>query len=375
MARLRQKERGGKWFLDYRDIDGARYRIDTGTHDKKVAVLWLKKAEELTSQAWLGIIERVGRINADVIAGIQKQTSSPTLKEFKEKYEDRCRHDLELSEGTISLNNLAFKSFIRLVGDKKLADLKDEDVIKWKRCFALEGKAKDTLAIYHRQLRAAFNRAIKYGFIKENPFEKVEVAKAKGDESKETKDLGYEEVQALLKVIDESNDPQFANYVRFLLYTGCRRNEVLYLCWDNIDFENWTLTVYSQKVKKRMTLPVNKALKRVIERMERKEGFVFQTDSTSHGAREKKQPWHQAYATHHFKKYIRKAGLPEHYSLHSLRHTYATYLRQQGVPLDIVQRLLGHSSSRITEAHYDHTVALHFRAQADLVDFEDDKAD
>ena len=73
-----------------------------------------------------------------------------------------------------------------------------------------------------------------------------------------------------------------------------------------------------------------------------------------------------------FKKSLRDADLPEYYSLHSLRHTYATHLRSKGVPLDIVQKLLGDSSSKTTDDFYDHSIALHFRTQADMVDFDDD---
>jgi hypothetical protein len=38
-----------------------------------------------------------------------------------------------------------------------------------------------------------------------------------------------------------------------------------------------------------------------------------------------------------------------------------------------VQKLLGHSSPRTTSENYDHSIAVHFRAQADLVDFEDEE--
>lgn len=75
-----------------------------------------------------------------------------------------------------------------------------------------------------------------------------------------------------------------------------------------------------------------------------------------------------------FEKYVLAAGLSAHYSLHSLRHTYATYLRTKGASLDIVQKLLGHASSCTTDDTCDHSLALHFRAQADLVDFEPDTA-
>ncbi len=49
---------------------------------------------------------------------------------------------------------------------------------------------------------------------------------------------------------------------------------------------------------------------------------------------------------------------------------YATYLRQQGVPLDLVQKLIGHKSPLATADNYDHSIALHFRKQAGLVNFE-----
>lgn len=371
MAQLRKRDdREGKWFLDYRDVDGTRYRIDTGTKDKRVADLWLKKAEELVSQARLGIIPKVGRLDADVLAGREKKKDSLTLEEFKKQHEDRCRHDLELSEGTISIYNLAIDSFQRVAGNKFIDEITDEDVRRWKRALDKQGRSKTTLSIYHRQLRAAFNRSVKWKFTKANPFGMVEVSKGRQIEPGE-KDMSYEEVRQLLKTIDENGEERFALYVRFILYTGCRRNEILFLLWENIDMENLCLKVRAQKTSKSLLLPINKALKRVLDEVELKgKGYVFQTESTSRGVKLKDQPWHKDWVTWHFKQFVMKAGLPGHYSLHSLRHTYATYLHQKGVPIDIIQKLLGHASPRTTSDNYDHSIALHFRAQADMVDFE-----
>jgi site-specific recombinase XerD len=53
-----------------------------------------------------------------------------------------------------------------------------------------------------------------------------------------------------------------------------------------------------------------------------------------------------------FKKCIKKAGLPGHYSIHSLRHTYGTYLfKASNHNLRLVQVQLGHSSVRTTEVY------------------------
>ena len=53
-----------------------------------------------------------------------------------------------------------------------------------------------------------------------------------------------------------------------------------------------------------------------------------------------------------FKKCIKKAGLPGHYSIHSLRHTYGSFLYvSSNHNLRLVQEQLGHSSIRTTEVY------------------------
>ena len=55
-----------------------------------------------------------------------------------------------------------------------------------------------------------------------------------------------------------------------------------------------------------------------------------------------------------FKKWAAKAGLPGHYSIHSLRHTYAVRLyKASGYNLRLVQKQLGHSSVTITQVYAD----------------------
>ena len=45
-----------------------------------------------------------------------------------------------------------------------------------------------------------------------------------------------------------------------------------------------------------------------------------------------------------------------HINFHGLRHTYATRLFEKGVPLKIIQKLLGHSSLEITADIYTHII-------------------
>lgn len=372
MATLRQKK-SGFWFLEYRDVDGERFRVSTGTKDLKKAELWKNKVEEMLPMAKLGIIEKIGRVDADVIAGRKKEDNSTSLSEFKAIYEDRCRNDLELAENTININNLAWTSFIHVVGDMKLKNITDESVRTWKRRMSSMGRSKTTLAMYHRHLRASLKRAIKWKLTESNPFALVEVAKWR-NVNRETKNMSFDEVKTLLKEIDNSGEKAFGDYVRFCLYTAGRRNEVLYLRRENMDLEHWTVHLRSEKTSTDLVLPINKALRRTIENMELPEsGYIFRTNCSR--TKDKEIPWHPSSVSHWFKQFIRAAVLPDHYSLHSLRHTYATYLRQQGVPLDLVQKLIGHKSPLTTAENYDHSIALHFREQADLVDFEEEQTD
>ena len=63
-----------------------------------------------------------------------------------------------------------------------------------------------------------------------------------------------------------------------------------------------------------------------------------------------------------------KAKLPKHYTLHSLRRTYVTYLHEKGIPTNIIQRLIGHSSPTITYLEYDSSEALSFARFAEEMD-------
>lgn len=71
-----------------------------------------------------------------------------------------------------------------------------------------------------------------------------------------------------------------------------------------------------------------------------------------------------------FKVSLTEAGLPKYYSIHSLRHSYGTYLYQRTKDLRLVQKQLGHSSIATTTIYADVTVEQTLDAVNGL--FEDD---
>ena len=60
--------------------------------------------------------------------------------------------------------------------------------------------------------------------------------------------------------------------------------------------------------------------------------------------------WHRSTA-----KLLKLAGVKG--SAHKFRHTFATSLLQNGVSVEIVARLMGHSDASVTRRHYDHWIA------------------
>lgn len=59
----------------------------------------------------------------------------------------------------------------------------------------------------------------------------------------------------------------------------------------------------------------------------------------------------RSYAWTRFKYWVRLAGLPDHHSPHTLRHTYATLCLDKGLSLTFVRDNLGHSNISVTSAY------------------------
>ncbi|MCC6721066.1 MAG: site-specific integrase, partial [Bacteroidia bacterium] len=142
-----------------------------------------------------------------------------------------------------------------------------------------------------------------------------------------------------------------------ILYTiysaGLRISELINLKIKDIDSQRKLIFIRSAKGKKdRTTLLSDKTLqilrKYYIEYKPREylfEGIINSNSyvlSCKYSARSVQAILKQA---------MRKAGITRHGSVHTLRHSFATHLLEQGVDLRYIQSLLGHSSSKTTEIY------------------------
>lgn len=165
----------------------------------------------------------------------------------------------------------------------------------------------------------------------------------------------------------------------FMLYllaatTGMRRGEVAGLVWRNVDLDGARLTVNQQIVSvgyelieddlktttSRRTVDLDehtvKELRKhrrlqleeqVATKKRRKTDYVFTKDDGS--------PVHPDFISQTFDRSVAKLAIPR-VRLHDLRHTHATILLQQNVPVKVVSERLGHSSPAFTMTVYQHVM-------------------
>jgi site-specific recombinase XerD len=65
-----------------------------------------------------------------------------------------------------------------------------------------------------------------------------------------------------------------------------------------------------------------------------------------------KSAWKQTDVGRSFRYYKNKSGITKHFTLHTLRHTSATQLAIKGAPMNVIQKILGHSKLETTVKFY-----------------------
>lgn len=133
------------------------------------------------------------------------------------------------------------------------------------------------------------------------------------------------------------------------LKTGLRRGELQGLRWQDINFENKSLTVrhswcsvkyalLAPKGNRTRTIPLSHDVVELLRRRKESEGLVFKVNGTVF------QP---VTLGKQLALACERAGLRK-VTLHVLRHSYASHLAMKGVPIAVIQQLLGHTDIKVT---------------------------
>ncbi len=204
-----------------------------------------------------------------------------------------------------------------------------------------KGNSVNTIAKHLRQLRTLVNEAINQGYIPSDayPFRKYKIKQEKGRKEFLTPD----ELKRLENLDVDKKLRHVLDAFLFCCYTGLRYSDFCQLTPENIIRVNGKRWLHFKSVKTdvEIRLPLHllfegKALA-VLER------YDIVTDFAKIGPNSE--------ANKYLAQLAAFARIRKHITYHTARHTCATLLVHQGVPITTVQKLLGHASVRTTEVY------------------------
>lgn len=285
------------------------------------------------------------------------------------------------TEGRFSeLHTLSLKEITPLVIDK------------WKqRRLNVDKVAASTANRQMNDLRACLSKAVEWGMIDVNPFDKVKsfdtdsspkvrhlspaeemrlrnALNARESEMKADRNRANEwRTKRKMPVYPTYGVDEFADHLKpavlLSLNTGLRRGELLKLKWKNVDLPQRNLTVEAETAKAGKTRHVRLndeaiSILRTWREQSRREGvirsvYVF-CDSQGQPFSDMRTSWEG----------LLKAAKIENFRWHDLRHTFASNLVIAGVDLNKVRALLGHSDYKMT-LRYAHLAPDHMQDAVD----------
>ncbi len=257
---------------------------------------------------------------------------------LKELHLEYCMTNFTYS--TCELYKKAINNFLKIIGNKQLSYYTVMDIENFKN-YRIQTVRKTSANMELRSIKASFNFAIRFGFIKESP-----AAKIKQFKLPEKEKLAFTEKE-LQKVFGVITDPVIGRITLFALHTGCRLSEILNIQIKDINYDENFITIrnkadFKTKTGKIRQIPISEGIQSILWALKcyPEEYYLFSF----------KGPYrlNKDYVSQKFKKYLRQANLPEKFHFHCLRHTFITNLIKNGVPVNFVKELAGHTEIKTT---------------------------
>jgi integrase len=148
--------------------------------------------------------------------------------------------------------------------------------------------------------------------------------------------------------VQKIKDPVVATLVQVLLLTGARKEEVLGLRWEDLDFRWKTLKVrdkaesHGGRIGHRV-LPMTPYVEKIFEILPRRNAWVFSSTKSSSGRMI--DPRVQ------YARALQQAGI-KGLTLHGLRRSFGTLSEWVEAPAGVIAQIMGHKPSAIAEKHY-----------------------
>lgn len=326
------------WFVFWRSADGRSRRASIGRHDQGVT------ASEARSRAR----DRLAEIAKEIKAGINRpaERQAPTMGDLIDRYLKHAANHVAPSS-LKHFEGIARRCFTQELRAQKLSDF-DRDQIE--ELHGAIGRTRGPVAAngWYRFTRLMMNLAVDWKMLQVNPCRRVRLFK----ETERTEHLSQEQKERLNAALLQEPDWRWRAYFPLLLLTGLRKSELLTLTWDRVDFDQRTVTIIKRKNREPLVQPLVPGAVQILEGLPSRSagGLVFP------GGHASWRPLDQPVNADEAWQRIRdRAGIPE-LRIHSLRHSFASFLINAGVPIFTVSKALGHRSLVSTQryAHLEH---------------------
>lgn len=301
------------------------------------------------------------------------------------------RVEPELQKNTIvsyrSMTNGKIRRYFQRRPQLTVGNLKPQDIQDFYQSLFADGVVANTVIHYHALLRRAFQQAFKEERIDANPFDRV-------GRPKKNKFHGENYTQEeLLTLLHLARGDVIYPAILLAGAMGLRRSEALGVRWSRIDWEKRTVLLdtkiveYRENGKKkvepveemknkssRRTLPLPDPVVEMLQvQKEHREVYrkMFQGSYSTQYldyvcVNQLGELLRPSYVTDHFRELLEKYGL-RHIRFHDLRHTFASLLINQDVPLINVSNFLGHSDLSTTANIYAHLDKASKQASAAVI--------
>ncbi len=261
----------------------------------------------------------------------------------------RNEHFSKVAYKTTECYNAPLKRIQEQFAQRRIKDITPQQVGLFINNVSKHGFSLRTVRAHIAVLNMIFKFAVLNGYTASNPAEYV---KPPNGLKTTRREIPSEDQIELIKT---SYNKPFGLFAYFLLYTGCRRGELLALRYEDIDFEKKVIHI-NKSVYINNNQPIIKSTKtesgtrdiilldHLAEQLDKnKSGLLFDMDG---------HPLTLSAFQKRWAKYQRESGV--NITPHQIRHAYATILYEAGIDEMIAKDLLGHANISTTRNIYTH---------------------
>ena len=257
------------------------------------------------------------------------------------------------SATVVNRMRLVHKHILPRLGNMPLHEIGTADIQIWFDELCEQAYSRETILKIKNIISPAFDSAVEDDFIRKNPVKskRLTINTHKGGHHKAIPREKMEVVRREIELLPLRE----RRIVALLSYTGMRLEEVLGLRWEDLNCEEQTISIRRAVIHPKRNAPVIKPPKtqtstRVIPLTSQLLLLLAPIESTGFilGGED---PLTYQQQKRSFNK-IRAAFGLEAYSAHDFRNTCATEWQENGMSLENISRVLGHSSTKVTEKYY-----------------------